>query len=130
QSRPLLLFHDPPTTAIYALSLHDALPISFSKQPDCFFRGPRLLLRHHSGPGAVAKPPQRIQDLLAIQLGFAFAESGDTQELGERTGAYSAEFFEGAVVHHDVGNALLLRRGSPPLAKIFAQFGVDVWGDA
>src|SRR5207245_7588194 len=84
QSRPLLLFHDPPTTAIYALSLHDALPISFSKQPDCFFRGPRLLLRHHSGPGTVAKLPQRIQDLLAIQLGFAFAEAGDAQELGQR----------------------------------------------
>src|SRR5438093_4837333 len=47
----LFFFNDTPTTEIYTLSLHDALPISLQARDSLQDRGPRSCSRYTSGLG-------------------------------------------------------------------------------
>ena len=86
----------------------------------------RYFLRLRGSASAIAKSPERVENLPAVQFRLSFAESGDTQKLADRRWVLSAEFIERCIMHYHVcGDTLLLRRGSPPLAKIFAQLGVN-----
>ena len=67
---------------------------------------------------AAAEIAQRLENLLAVEFGLAFAESGYPEKLGDRAGAFAAHFVEGGVVHHDKGGyAVLLRGRAPPFAQ-------------
>jgi hypothetical protein len=94
---------------------------------------PRFLFRFYRGASAIAKSLERVENLLAVQLGLSFAESGNIEKLVYRSGTFSAKFVERRIMHHHISrNTLLLCRDSPPLAKIFTQFGIDFcngrWG--
>src|SRR5207249_10644532 len=78
----LFLFNDTPPTAIYTLSLHDALPI-FVHQP-CRRRASRTHRRDGTGlHGVVAHPHPRTRHLAAPSVGRHRSEE-HTSELQSR----------------------------------------------
>ena len=87
--------------------------------------GPRCFLWFRGSASAIAKSLERVENLLAVHLRLFFTESGNMKKLTYRCGTFSAKFVQRCIMHHHISwNTLLLRRGSSPLAKIFAQFGV------
>src|SRR5438270_12346372 len=64
---PAFFFNDTPTTEIYTLSLHDALPISVRsgpvrRHPDCGHRQPSLRPRHASFGHGARNPDVRSEE--------------------------------------------------------------------
>ena len=57
--------------------------VAFGDQTHRFRRGHCLLSGRRRGPGAFLELSQRRQDLSAVQLGFAFADSGNTEKIGD-----------------------------------------------
>src|SRR5580693_1879837 len=89
--------------------------------------GSRFPVDFSGSAGALAEPRERVENLLAIHLGFPLAESGDVQKFAQGTGTLSAQLIERCVVHHHIGrNAPFFRRGAPPFAKVFAEFRVNI----
>src|ERR1700679_1249905 len=78
------------------------------------------------GAGAAGESRERIEDFLAVHLGFPLAESGNIEKLVHGTRTPSAQLIERRVVHHHISRTpLLLRRGAAPLTKIFPKFRVN-----
>jgi len=85
----------------------------------------RFLFRFWGGASAIAKSVESIKNLPAEQPKLTFSESGNIEKLICRRRIFSAEFVERRVIHYqNGGNTLLLRGGSPPLAKVFAEFWI------
>src|SRR2546425_13271024 len=99
-------FNDTATTEIYTLSLHDALPIFFARQPVVLAPG-----RHVGERGGGARRRRSLaeqSDLPAVALLLAHLRFGERRvERRDELGAMAAEGVARAAVHQRLDHALV-----------------------